>query len=229
MKILTLIKWSADEIKGKGGYRGARSILARAVKKRRVLGETFDEATGLQTAGNTAIWRLDIASRNAHLGEDYQPTQEKNFQAAFGELGLDYAKYVFIDLGCGKGKSIILAEAYDFARYVGIEFASDLVEIARNNLRAANIKNAEMLCMDAAEFKFPESEFILYMYNPFKAEVMQAVMRNLALVRTDYYVVYCHAKQAHVLDACVFLQRLETLMTDPPTLVWRGIASGERN
>ena len=228
MKLLTFIKWSADELKGKGPYRGARSILARAVKKRRVLGETFDEATGLQTAGNTAIWSLDIVSPNAHLGEDYQPTQEKNFEAAMSELGLDYAKYTFIDLGCGKAKSIVLAKRYDFARYIGVEFASDLAEIAISNIETANISDADILCMDASEFEFSESDFVLYMYNPFKAEIMKNVMRNLASVSNDFYIVYCHAMQADVLDACAFLKRMRTVDTEPPTLIWRRAAEVER-
>ena len=229
MKILTFIKWSANELKGKGPYRGVRSILARAVKKRHILGETFDEGRGLETAGNTAIWKLDIASRNAHLGEDYQPTQEKNFEAALSQLGLDFPSYSFIDLGCGKGKSIILAKKYDFARYVGVEFASNLVEIARKNLSRANIENAEIICVDAAEFKFPDSKFVLYMYNPFKSEIMQHVVMNLELSRADFYVVYCHAMQSDILDACVYLRRLDTIETDPPTLVWRRIARSERD
>jgi SAM-dependent methyltransferase len=106
----------------------------------------------------------------------------------------------FVDFGCGKGRAVLLAGEHPFRAVVGVEFSPELVEVARRNLRncrgfAHVCCNMEVVCMDAARYEIPAGPLVLYFYNPFMEEVMQAVIERLreSLARDPRPVVVIYA------------------------------------
>ena len=85
---------------------------------------------------------------------------------------------VFVDLGCGKGRVLIQASAYPFARIIGDELDPDLAAVARRNVtnRASRIA---IESADVTTWTVPDDVTHVYLYNPFHGAVMDAALRRL--------------------------------------------------
>jgi len=105
--------------------------------------DAFDIKYGTDTAGNIPLWQLNVASKNVKLGVRYQPIPEDIFRSSIHRVEVDPSSYVFIDLGCGKARTLIVASQLGFAQVIGVEFARELADVAEKNLRALNIGNRE--------------------------------------------------------------------------------------
>jgi SAM-dependent methyltransferase len=183
--------------------------------------DAFDRRHGTDTGGLAPLWRLSIGSRNARFGERYQATQEGELVAALGFLGEDLRRFGFVDLGCGKGRTLLVAAALGFRQVTGVEFARELVQIAARNIERAGAVQARVLHADAAEFEFPPGDTVLYLYNPFSAEVLRQVLDRLRARAARRYVVYKTPRCAALLDACDFLEPLGSPADVPQMRVWR--------
>jgi SAM-dependent methyltransferase len=115
----------------------------------------------------------------------YQPTVEEEFAAIMQHLAVvDFERCTFIDLGSGKGRALLLAAMYPFARIVGVEVQPRLNAIACDNIERFNeagqqCHSIESLCCDAREYEFPLTEIVLYLFNPFPDYVLRDVLANL--------------------------------------------------
>jgi SAM-dependent methyltransferase len=114
----------------------------------------------------------------------YEPTPEETFREMIARLPFDPRDFVFVDLGSGKGKVLMLAAHYPFHRVVGVELWEDLHRIALANLERFGRDRcckAETVAvrMDAGDFAMPEHPLVLYFFNPFPEEVVRRVLDNL--------------------------------------------------
>src|SRR6202035_5240901 len=111
----------------------------------------------------------------------YQPTEPAAFHEMLNTLeqspagdqnGLDLRDFTFIDLGSGKGRTLLMASDYPFRRIVGVELLPALSRAAHENLgKYQNTSQRcfaiELICEDAAEFAFPVESIVLFLFNPF--------------------------------------------------------------
>lgn len=93
--------------------------------------------------------------------------------------------YAFVDLGCGKGRAIMLASEFPFRQAFGVELHPGLARIAQRNLvlwEAAkrNLCPVQVTCQDATEFLFPPGHCLLYLFHPFGAPVVERLIEGLA-------------------------------------------------
>ena len=52
--------------------------------------------------------------------------------------------FTFVDLGSGKGRTLLMASDYPFRRIIGVELLPSLHQIAQENLRQYKSESAEM-------------------------------------------------------------------------------------
>jgi hypothetical protein len=203
--------------------RALRGAL-RTLRPRGEIDE-FDLHYGVSTSGDEPLWRLDIASPNARFGRRHQTTSEWELRAAIQFLGRDPARFTFIDLGCGKGRTLIAASRLGFRQSIGVEFARELADAARTNLVKLQIADASVLHCDAADFLFPAGNLVIYLYNPFTAPVMTKVVANLESRAhrpgDEIYVAYKEPQCAAILDSATFLKRLGTPPGVKHITVWK--------
>jgi SAM-dependent methyltransferase len=110
---------------------------------------------------------------------------------AVGFLGEDPGSFDFVDLGCGKGRVLLVAANLGFKQVIGVEFARELAEIANQNFTKMKVTNAAVVHADAAEYQFPDSDLVVYLYNPFLPQVMKKVVANLKRSRAKrLFVIY---------------------------------------
>jgi SAM-dependent methyltransferase len=178
-----MLKQIADRIAGVAKEEGLGSLLRKCVTgakrlTRREGTSAFDNRTHLDTDGEVPLWRLKISSENAKFGCKYQASDPAFFLDALASVPAEFRDLTFIDLGCGKGRALVLASEYGFKKVIGVEFSSELAEIARRNLSTAGVA-ADVVEADACRYCLPQSDLLVYMYNPFGKPVMESVVRNL--------------------------------------------------
>jgi predicted RNA methylase len=148
----------------------------------------------------------------------YSPVPTQQFRRLLRALPItDPAEFAFVDLGCGKGRTLYLAADEGFSPVVGVELDARLSGIARNNgyAHAAAIGLPEpgvtVVNSDAADYRFPPEPTVVFLFNPFGADTLRTVLANLetSLTQTPRRLViaYFHAVHRDVLDASPVLRR----------------------
>jgi SAM-dependent methyltransferase len=160
-------------------------ILRKNPPVREIEDLEFDRRFGINTATSIPAWKLtDVSSPNLVHAANYVPSQEKDVSMLFGLLPIQPEDYVFVDLGSGKGKVLLLAAEYGFARIVGVEFSPSLHAMAQANIeryRAVSSRNCtiESVCQDAANYAIPSEKLVIFLYGPFHEPVFRSVVARL--------------------------------------------------
>jgi hypothetical protein len=139
----------------------------------------------------------------------YQPTEPVAFREMLDNLQIDYREFTFIDLGSGKGRTLLMASDYPFRRILGVELLPELHRIAQENIRVYT-SEAQACCAmesiwaDARDFQFPAEPIVLYLFNPLFESALSEVMRNLerSLYEDprDAFVLYHNPLLVHVIE-----------------------------
>jgi len=147
----------------------------------------------------------------------YQPTEPAAFHEMLDALQqtptpdhatVNFRDFTFIDLGSGKGRTLLMASDYPFRRIIGVELLPSLHEIAQANFRHYKSESQkcfalESICADATEFPLPEDPLVIFLFNPFPESGMRKVFANLEQSLRAHprpvYVLYHNPLLEHVL------------------------------
>lgn len=197
-----------------------RKAFVALVRVRRT--DDFDRRHGTDTCDIQLLWKFEIDSPNARFGARYQATDEQELADAVSFLHEPPQNFTFIDLGCGKGRTLLVASKLGFRQVIGVEFARELAKTARTNLAKMGIANAVVVDADAADFHFPDSDMVVYLYNPFTIEVMQEVLANLQKSKAKrLYVIYRVPECADLFDSSGFLHRFGSPPGRQDIQIWK--------
>ena len=168
-----------------------------------------DRELGIRTQRSEGIERLDLEGPNRIHAERYEATPPGILDEMLLGLDVEWTAATFTDLGCGKGRVVCHAARWPFARVVGVELSATLVEQAQANvaaMRPAHRKAAQVEVRqgDAARHRFGPGPQVLYLYNPFRAPVLRAVVQHLLTDltrhRAEAYVLYFEPMARAVLE-----------------------------
>jgi len=165
------------------------------------LADPFDREYGVDTGRVVSLFDLDIQSRNESVGVRYQPSPVQVCEELFASLPIRYEDFTFIDLGAGKGRVLLLASRFPFKRIIGVEFARKLVETARSNIERFGCR-AEVVHSDAAEYRFPSDNLVIYLYNPFGLQVLHPILISLREISNtrEVYLLYLNPKNGSSIE-----------------------------
>lgn len=151
----------------------------------------------------------------------YQPTEREQFHDMMGALAqhtkISFNDFTFIDLGSGKGRTLLMAADYSFRRILGVELLPSLNEIAQQNLAQYHSESQkcfaiESFCADATTFALPEGALVIYLFNPFPESGLRRALANLenslGANPRPIYVVYLNPQQETVLTETGRLKRI---------------------
>lgn len=136
---------------------------------------------------------------------------------------------VFVDFGCGLGRAACVAARYPLKAVYGVEISPDLAARATENaakLRGGVAGKVEIVCCSAEDFDCRVGS-VFYLFNPFGAKTLAAVLGNIraAAELKPVRVVYQNPEHREVLDNAGWLSPAETLRADrhgqPITLLYR--------
>jgi SAM-dependent methyltransferase len=162
--------------------------------------DPFDRETGARTSGYVSLFRLRVSSRNKSHGTRYQPIDPGIFRAAIAAVPERSSDFTFVDLGCGKGRALLLASKIGFKEIIGIEFSKKLALCACENVMVARCRRCSVQCMDASEFEIPCGPVVVFMYNPFGPAVLTKVLENISRHSGTAYIVYVNSRHSELLD-----------------------------
>jgi SAM-dependent methyltransferase len=176
-------------------------------------------------------WEHRVNTTSAALGwrerllgvfhSPYQPTESALFHEMLEALRQrshsDFHDFVFIDLGSGKGRALLMASDYPFRRIVGVELLPALHRAAQENLSKYHSElqkcfALESICADATAFAFPAEPSVLYFFNPFPEAGLKRMISNLELSLREHprtvYVLYHNPLLEHVLSESARLGKI---------------------
>lgn len=121
-----------------------------------------------------------------------------SMKKAFKALGKNYAELSLLDIGCGDGKVLNFAMLHSFRRVIGIDLDVLAVKNAMLNCDIMN-KNGfktpyNVYYSDALEYTIPAGTNVIFLFNPFGKQTMQAVLNNIirygSVDKTELYIIY---------------------------------------
>lgn len=112
--------------------------------------------------------------------------------------------FTFYDIGCGKGKVLILAAEHLPCRgIVGIELDDHLTHIASNNMQKLGLKS-EIIRENARQFNDYSKRSIVYICDPFGKETLQQMLVNITQASDDCFLVYNNPVYEALVEAARF-------------------------
>ena len=205
----------------------------------------FDVAHGTDTSGFLEVANLgQLENEQARVhAVAYAGSQPSVVRAALTALPpLD--TFSFVDLGCGKGRPLLVASEFPFRHIVGVELSVSLAETARRNAALVGRRYPERTPVDittgdASRFALPPGNLVVFLYNPFGDEVIgkvvEAVETAIAASPCTVFVVYYNPVFGHRFDASRSLSRYfaKTIPyaaselgygpdSDDPVVIWQG-------
>lgn len=165
-----------------------KSLLVRLPFVRRIYDgwrrvHPFDAAYGIETSGSVTAGDCAPNAVMAAQISPYGGSQPTIVRRSLAWLP-DHGQYAFVDLGCGKGRPLVVASEFPFRRLLGIEIAPELAGVARAN--AAVIAAAfpdrtaiEIQIGDATAVSLPGELAVYFMYHPFHRSLVISLVANL--------------------------------------------------
>jgi SAM-dependent methyltransferase len=174
----------------------------------------YDWEKRVDTTSGTLGWRERLLGL---FHSDYQPTEPAAFHEMMASLPIALDEYTFVDLGSGKGRTLLMASEYPFRRIVGVELIPGLHRAAEENSRAYRFaeqrcRQIECLLGDAREYEFPLEPLVLYLFNPLPemalAEVLRRLEASLLQFPRPVWVLYHNPLLEGLLSASAFLDKV---------------------
>lgn len=183
----------------------------------------YDWDYRVNTTSGAVGWRDRLLGQ---FHSSYQPTEPAAFHEMLDVLQqtpnpdqttINFRDFTFIDLGSGKGRTLLMALDYPFRRIIGVELLPSLHQIAQQNVgqyksEAQKCFAIETICADATAFPFPDDPLVIFLFNPFPESGMRRVLLNLeqSLRRRSrpVYVIYHNPLLEHVLSEGGFLRKV---------------------
>jgi hypothetical protein len=183
-------------------------------RRRRRYGDMeYDWEHRVNTTSGTVRWRERLLGM---FHSPYQPTDGALFQEMMASLPIDFSQFTFVDLGSGKGRTLLMASEYPFRRIVGVEILPELHRAAEENIASyqsttQQCTQVESVCADACEFELPEGPLVLYLFNPLPEagliQILESLEESLGRHPRPLNVLYQNPLLDHVLEESPSLKR----------------------
>jgi SAM-dependent methyltransferase len=187
-------RYWADVASRQGSLAATRSLLAELwefvrdstpSRRRQRFGDADYDWDYRVTTSGAVQWRERLLGV---FHSAYQPTEPGLFHemlTAFrNTANANFEEFTFIDLGSGKGRTLLMASEYPFRRVLGIELLPALHRIAQENLAQYKSDSqkcfaVESICADASTFPLLEGPLLIYLFNPLLESPLRRVAKNL--------------------------------------------------
>ncbi|MES2391260.1 MAG: class I SAM-dependent methyltransferase [Acidobacteriota bacterium] len=191
----------------------------------------FDQLHGTDTSG--LIPGSVIAQGTAHKPEEltaYYGVAPSILQSLLDlwlqrtEPQAPIERTVFLDVGAGKGRALLLASEFPFLRAEGIELNEPLARIAQANidlwLQDPAVEPLTPLALhhaDATTFPLPDAPIVAFLFHPFELPILRRYLRHVEITQTartragtvhPFDLLYANAEHGSLLDRHPAFQRI---------------------
>jgi len=182
--------WSAAWLALRQWCRGALAALSRVIH--RPPKHPFDRMHRVDTDGLIYADALSTGHEHDRHSAGYYATAPSLFHGAIAlwretlpATARTLSGYTLVDIGCGKGRVVMLASEHEFREVVGIELNPRLAAVARKNLRKWMIRTractrVRIIEGDALSTPLPDGPVVLFFFNSFEREMVEMWLAQLA-------------------------------------------------
>jgi SAM-dependent methyltransferase len=155
--------------------------------------------------------------RTGVMARPYFATEPWLFEQIMQALPINFSQFTFVDIGCGKGRVLMMASNYPFQRIIGVEFIPNLHRAAKKNIaiysnERQRCREIETVCMDARDFQFPPGPLVVYLFNPFSestfAQVLQNLRQSMEQTPQPVYIAYRFTEFEGLLVQATWLEKI---------------------
>jgi hypothetical protein len=126
---------------------------------------------------------------------------------------------VFLDIGAGKGRALLLASQFPFLRVEGVELNPDLASIANanislwsNDLRSEALSPLTLHHADATTHPLPPEPTLAFLFHPFELPILRRFLRHIETSISNnprpFDLIYANAEHDSHLDHHPAFRRL---------------------
>ena len=175
----------------------------------------YDRAHGVRTRGMLPGFLLRPGEPMDVSTTIYSAAQPSIIRQALSTIP-DPQRCHFLDLGCGKGRPLLVATEFRFAATIGVELSPTLSRIARRNADVFSRVYPDrapivVVVGDALAHELPTEKLVIFLYNPFHrpliAQLLSRIESSLETLSRELYIVYYNPVWADVFDASTALER----------------------
>ncbi len=163
--------------------------------------DKIDRLYGTKSGGFDKDFLKQMKSPSVKDAKAYEPIKHEHFSTMLNDANINHSNNIFIDLGAGKGRALMYASEFPFAKIIGIEFSNQLYDQMQQNInhflnKTDKTDNFILSCEDAMNYKFPtDSDITVYLNNPFSGDVMRSVIGNIQnyIIESNYQIKILYA------------------------------------
>jgi SAM-dependent methyltransferase len=196
--------------------------LARTISviQSRLADMYFDLKYKTETVQTEDLESLQTVGENKSRGQRYQPTGALAFKKIFLKVICEPTD-VFVDYGCGKGRTLLLAALHGYKKVRGIEFSPQLCSSAEKNIKCFQLGTSsttsfQVICDDVLSYQLQNDETVFYFFHPFDDAVMQNVIQNIIRSLEEHprriQIVYYLPRHNSLLSKFPQFQKVRKLM-----------------
>lgn len=168
----------------------------------------FDIINGTDTHIWLPIGYFVTDSDNFEHGSSYMGSWTNEIKRSFlvmVKLVKNFNDFTFIDVGCGKGKVVLLWEQLLIKnrmrqRTIGIDYYQSFVNISKSNHQIIFKNEGDFICADATQLRYSDfgDNLIVYLYNPFDDKILEKVIQKMT--NREIFIIYNNPVHAHILS-----------------------------
>jgi ribosomal protein L11 methylase PrmA len=112
-----------------------------------------------------------------------------------------------VDVGCGKGRIMVVAAHYGFKNITGVDFAKELCKAAEKNIHKIKTKfpNSvfKIYCNDILNYSITPTDKVFFLFNPFNKVMMEKFSEKINKSVKEYprtiHFIYANPQQKEIL------------------------------
>lgn len=197
-----------------------KAVLGRLPVTRRLYAgwsriHPFDATHGVDTSGFVPAGECVTDASMAAAISPYGGSQPSIVRRSL-DLLPDLHHYTFMDIGCGKGRPLLVASELPFRGLLGVEISPQLAAVARANaaVLARRFPDRPVINVeigDATISAVPGPRAVCFIYHAFNASLLAALLRNLeAQLQSGLqhvFLVYYNPVHGEVIDRSAHFTR----------------------
>jgi len=173
-----------------------------------IVDASFDRRYGTDTFRRIPREQIATPSENIVHCVNYGASKAVPFMRLMQRLNLP-KNGVFVDLGSGKGRAVMLAASYGFRKVIGIEFSGALCATANENLRKylrkrPSASEIAIIESDVTQYQLRDDETVFFLLDPFNGPVLQQVLQNirasLERIPRSIWLIYSVPRERELID-----------------------------
>lgn len=155
-------------------------VLAGFILMHEIRGE---KKFGIDTSKPIELSQLTIANGDIQHSSRYEAVNFYILEALLKRLREICDEQSFTDLGCGKGRAMVVAAYYGFTKIKGVDFAQEVCDIAERHMQKVSSQYPQMeyrvLCKNVLDYDIQSGESVFFMFNPFSDDIISKFLEKV--------------------------------------------------